>query len=302
VAAGPGITIRLEGVAEFDPPRERPPCGLDCGPSFRWIAGLHLTSPDSSRLHGLSDLKLVGDRFVAVSDEGDLIEARLVLNASGLPAEIADARLTSLTDLSGRPISGQKLRADAEGVAILPNGDRLVSFERDHRIWLYPARGGAVRTAPSPAAPFPDNEGMEALAQDPARGPDAYVVGAENDGRTWLCRLATGCTDGPRVPLPKDFALTAVTRLSGGRSAWLLRAFDLVHGARAELLVTDAAMREIDHLRLERPSTIDNMEGIAAVERPGGTVRFYLLADDNFDPRERTLLLAYDWTPPARTR
>jgi hypothetical protein len=92
-----------------------------------------------------------------------------------------------------------------------------------------------------------------------------------------------------------------VTRLSGGRTAWLLRAFDLVRGARAELVVTDANLRAIDRIRLERPATVDNMEGLAAVEGAGGKVRFYLLADDNFEPRERTLLLAYDWTPPKRT-
>jgi hypothetical protein len=30
------------------------------------------------------------------------------------------------------------MTVDAEGMAILANGDRLVSFERNHRIWLYP--------------------------------------------------------------------------------------------------------------------------------------------------------------------
>jgi hypothetical protein len=139
---------------------------------------------------------------------------------------------------------------------------------------------------------------MEALAPDPDRGPDAYVVGAEETGQTWLCRISTGCAEGPRVALPKDFALTAVTRLSGGRTAWLLRAFDLTHGARAELQITDARLQVIDRLRLERPATVDNMEGLAAVEAPGGTIRFYLLSDDNFSSSEKTLLLAYDWRPP----
>jgi hypothetical protein len=41
------------------------------------------------------------------------------------------------------------------------------------------------------------------------------------------------------------------------------------------------------------------MEGLAAVESAGGKVRFYLLADDNFSPQERTLLLAFDWTAPS---
>jgi hypothetical protein len=304
VPAGAGITIvakpvaqRTDGQSEIEVCADGKPGDPPCG-TWTWVAGFDLTSPDTSRLHGLSDLKLIGDKLWAVSDEGDLLQARLVLDARDAPTGLADAQLTSLTDLDGHPISGHKLEADSEGLAILANGDRLVSFERNHRIWLYPARGGPPRPAPSPAVAFPDNDGMEALAQDPARGADAYVVGSEDDGRTWLCRLSSGCQEGPQVPLPKEFALTAVTRLSGGRSAWLLRAFDVAHGARAEVLVTDAAMREIDHLRLERPATVDNMEGIAAVERPGGAIRFYLIADDNFSKAERTLLLAYDWTPP----
>jgi hypothetical protein len=44
------------------------------------------------------------------------------------------------------------------------------------------------------------------------------------------------------------------------------------------------------------------MEGIAAVERAGGKIRFYLLADDNFSAQQRTLLMAFDWTPPGTPR
>jgi hypothetical protein len=302
VAAGPGIRIAAKPVPEFEPGKTQVAlCAEPCG-EWSWAGGLELTSPDTSRLHGLSDLKLLGGgRILAVSDEGDLLEAKLVLDAAGAPAGLADAKLTPLTDLSGKSISGHKLEADAEGLAVLANGDRLVSFERDHRIWLYPAAGGLPRPAPSPAAAFPANDGMEALAPDPARGRDAYVVGGEDDAQTWLCSLTKGCAEGPKLPLPKDFALTAVTRLSGGRTAWLLRAFDVARGARAELQITDANLRVIDRIRLERPATVDNMEGLAAEERPGGTIRFYLLADDNFSPAERTLLLAFDWRPPGRT-
>lgn len=302
VAAGPGITIRAEPVPEFEAGKTQVVVCADICGEWSYAGGLNLTSGDTSRLHGLSDLKLNGDRLTAVSDEGDLLEARLVHDAAGAPTGLADARLASLVDLDGKPISGEKRRADAEGLAILANGDRLVSFERDHRIWLYPARGGPPRPAPSPAVAFPDNDGMEALAADPGRGPDAYVVGGEDDAQTWLCTVSRGCQDGPKLALPKDFALTAITRLSGGRTAWLLRAFDVIHGARAQLVVTDAAGRTIDQLRLERPATVDNMEGLAAVEGAGGKVRFYLLSDDNFAREERTLLLAYDWTPPPGSK
>ena len=40
--------------------------------------------------------------------------------------------------------------------------------------------------------------------------------------------------------------------------------------------------------------TIDNFEGIAARELPDGRVRLYVIADDNFSAKQRTLLMVYD--------
>jgi hypothetical protein len=48
---------------------------------------------------------------------------------------------------------------------------------------------------------------------------------------------------------------------------------------------------------LAAPMTVDNCEGLAAVLRPDGGVRFYLLSDDNALASQRTLLLAFDWRP-----
>jgi hypothetical protein len=51
---------------------------------------------------------------------------------------------------------------------------------------------------------------------------------------------------------------------------------------------------------LESPSAVDNFEAIAAVPgRTPGTVRLYMLSDDNFSDNQRTLLYAFDWTPPG---
>ena len=42
------------------------------------------------------------------------------------------------------------------------------------------------------------------------------------------------------------------------------------------------------------PLAVDNFEGVAAVRAPDGGVRLYIVSDDNFSPRQRTLLLAFD--------
>lgn len=41
-------------------------------------------------------------------------------------------------------------------------------------------------------------------------------------------------------------------------------------------------------------NNIDNFEGVAVRERPDGGVRIYLISDDNFSDRQRTLLMAFD--------
>jgi hypothetical protein len=43
--------------------------------------------------------------------------------------------------------------------------------------------------------------------------------------------------------------------------------------------------------------TIDNFEGVAARQMPDGRVRLYVIADDNFSAKQRTLLMVYDVPP-----
>jgi hypothetical protein len=263
---------------------------------FLYAGGLALTSRETDQLHGLSDLEITGtDRLTIVGDMGILLDARLVFDGSERLVGVADARLTPLTGEDGRPLF-DKEDADAEGLALLPTGDRLVSFERRHRIWLYPAGGGSPRPAPAPAVSFPSNAGMEALAADPETGADAYVVAAEDSGDTWACRLSAACTRGPSVEKPGEFGVVGIKRLPGMQTIYLLRAYDVARGSRISLqLFRSTSM--VARMEMVAPMTVDNFEGLAAVPRADGGVRFYLLSDDNGSASQRTLLLAFDWRP-----
>ena len=263
---------------------------------FFYAGGVAFASRQTDQLHGLSDLIVTdGDRLTAVGDEGMMLDARLVLDGADRLIGVTDARLRRLAGEDGQPLL-DKWESDAEGLTQLPNGDRLVSFERQHRIWLYPAAGGPPRRAPAPAVQFPPNAGMEALAADPDLGSDAYVVGAESSGDTWTCRLSSpACVKGPSLPKEKDFGLVAFTRLPGGRTAYLLRAFDEQRGSRITLKIVSSTT-VVARMDIARPLTVDNFEGLAAVPRTDG-IRFYLLSDDNYSDAQRTLLLAFDWRP-----
>ncbi len=287
---GPTIRIVADQVAEAPT--------APTADTFRYAGGLALTSPDTSRFHGLSDLVVEPDgRFVAVSDDGDLVKGRINLDPQGRLAGLSEVALAPLTGLDGRPLSGAKTDSDAEGLAIWPNGDMMVSFERNHRVWLYPAKGGPPRPISHPDTPFPDNDGMEALALDPVAGRDAYLVGREDTRETWTCRVTGGCTPFLRPGLDTEGKLVAARPLPKDRWAFLLRDFNPIAGATIRILITDRAGSRLDLHTITRPATVDNFEGLAALPRPDGSVRFYIISDDNFSPAQRTLLMAFDWRP-----
>jgi hypothetical protein len=293
VPAGSAIVVKAVPVPldPGNPARER------LG-DLTYAGGVALTSDQTSRLHGLSDLDVQADgRLVAVGDEGDLFRGQVVLDAAGRLAGVTDGRISALMGVDGRPLSG-KNEADSEGLALMPSGDLLISFERHDRILLYPAAGGPPHPVPSPATRFPFNEGMEALAPDPDRGPHAFITGGETSGLTWLCNIHAPCVDGPKVSLPTGFGLVAARRLPAGRTAWLLRAFNPVTKSVIELRITGPDGKVVDQQALRGPLTVDNFEGLSAVPQPDGRIRFYMISDDNFSASQRTLLMAFDWTPP----
>jgi len=303
VKAGPeiGLTTVPAPLSSATPP----PTAIG---RFVYAGGIAISSSDTQRLHGLSDLKFGPDGgLVAVSDDGDLFEARLKLDEAGRLVGLTDGKLSPLKGLDGQPLQGKE-KGDAEGLAILANGDRLVSFERDHRIWLYPRQAdgsyGLPRAVNKPATAFPDNEGMEALTAYPIAGPDAYLVGGE-EGEVWLCRLSTPCASlAPQSPPDFTWGLTGFAAFEGQSVASLFRAYDPIRGWRGQVrFVIDprapAAKQYLAAtLTLDGAITRDNFEGIALSKSPSGATRIYLLSDDNDAPQERTLLMAFDWTPP----
>ena len=272
---------------------------------FAYAGGLLLTSRDTARLHGLSDLKVWPDgRLLAQGDEGDQLTARLVLDLAGRPVGLAEAHLTAIKGEDGIELHAKGEReADSEGVADLPNGDRLVSFEQHDRILLYPKSGGPPRPAPYPQIAYVFNKGMEALAADPGVAPDAYRVGIEVSGKTFRCRVSTTCVSTGRIDL-EGLQLSGMDVLPGGRIAYLLRGYSPLSGNTIRLKIVDRSGARLDEMEIRRPLTVDNFEGVAAVPEGGGKIRFYLISDDNFGTYnglptdQKTYLLAFDWTPP----
>ena len=264
---------------------------------FRFAGGIAIRSRDTDQMHELSDLVMMsGDRFIAVGDAGTRLDARLLLDAAGRLTGVTNAVLTPLIGLDGAPVRGDD--RDAEGMALLPNGDLLVSFEGNHRVWRYPKTGDRALPAAWPRVSFPINEGMEAITEHPDAGDDAYLVGAEGTGETWSCRVSGGCVKDRTVDKPTEFGLVAMTSLPGGLIAYLLRAYDPIQLSRITLKIMRGGT-VVSRMDLAPPLTVDNFEGLASWAGTDGRRRFYLISDDNDRSSQRTLLFAFDWQMPT---
>ncbi|MGZ8371026.1 MAG: esterase-like activity of phytase family protein, partial [Caulobacteraceae bacterium] len=261
----------------------------------------------TSRLHGLSGLDIAADgrSFTAISDEGDLVQGRIDLDADGRLSGLSNVKLSPLRGEDGQPFQS-KDEADAEDVTLLPGGGFAVSFERDHRILAYAKANGPGQlvfraNGSEPGFKLAENSGMEALT---AEG-DALIAGTESGDIRAIVKGALTAPAWAPSP-PGGYNLTGLDALEGGDWIGLYRAYDPIRGARAVIAwlpqarciraPCEAPHGLIELARLDRPLTVDNFEAIAAVPLAGDRGwRIYILSDDNFSEGQRTLLLAFDW-------
>jgi len=280
------------------------PGGAVLAQGVRYAGGLQISAAVNSPIHSLSDLKLTGeDEIVSVSDVGDLVRARLRLDGRGRLAGLDEIVSRRLTRLDGTPIT-EKAEGDAEGLVVTDDGRLLVSFERDHRIWDY-GRPSAPNARPTPVRhpdfAFSENDGMEGIAWASGRGaPDGWRVAGESGG-VWDCSPArcVVVTAPPETPLPdSEYRITGMDRDPAGDGWFVIeRRYRAPIDARGRIrrMTADGTLGPV-LVELKLPGTTDNFEGIAA-QRRADDVRLYILSDDNFNPAQRTLLLAFDVRP-----
>lgn len=286
--------------------------GAESVGQLRFRGGLHLRGASDDVFGGLSGLEVLEDgHLVAITDDGRWFEAQLNLDEAGALVGLSDARIALMRDEDGNPFEN-KAAGDPEGLAQLPDGRFAVSFEQRPRILIYDLNRdgpfGAALRGPSlgETSRLRRNVGLEALA---VTSEGALLVGAEglNRRRTplWVAPLDAAAPAPPRIdyPLSDGYALTSLDHLPDGGFVAIERFYAPVIGARARItrFSEEGLNAEAETLpNVERlaefapPLAVDNFEGIAAVRRPDGGVRLYIVSDDNFSARQRTLLLAFD--------
>jgi len=277
-----------------------------------WRGGISMTA-NSRNFGGWSDLHVSPDGYTlsSISDEGSWLTATIDYDADRNLAGLSQARIGALHGLDGRPLRS-KVEADAEGMARLPDGSWIVSFERHHRLWRYPTLDGTPLPINLPPGfeRQPDNGGVEtltaladgtliAISEEYSVTPGELVGWTGKPGRDG--RYAWQTFRYPKIP---DFNPTAIAPLPGGGFVLLERAFDVARGVRIRVMQADASdfqpgtlakPREI--ARLASPLAVDNLEGLAATKGPRGETLLWLISDDNFNPLQRNLLLLFELVP-----
>ncbi|MBL8834974.1 MAG: esterase-like activity of phytase family protein [Alphaproteobacteria bacterium] len=258
------------------------------------------------RFGGWSDLWVAqdGSRLIAISDRGSWMELRLVHDAQGRLTGVGPARIGPLGDPRGLQLHGNP--SDAEGLAALPDGGFLVSFERRHRIWHYPAApvpfGRPPRLLPTPPgiAAAPDNGALEALARLADGRLVAIAEALVENGAHAAWVFADERWGRFSYRAEPGFSPAGAAGLPGGDLIVLERAFAFLAGFRVRLtrvpqaqLGPGVAARGAELARLDARHTVDNFEGVATRAGANGETLLYLIADDNFVRWQRTLLMMF---------
>lgn len=237
-----------------------------------------------------------GERFVAISDRGFVIEGRLQ-RKNGRITGIESSRPVPIRSTDGKPITG-KARSDSEGLAIGADGRRFVSFEGDHRVWAYPRANRATALPRHPDfSGMQNNSSLEALAID-ARG-WLYTLPERSGQMTRpfpVYRYRDGAWDQPfDIPRIGGFQTVGADVGPDGMFYLLEREFS-GFGFRSRVRRFDLSPSGIgpgETLFTSRLAQHDNLEGLAVSRASSGQIRLTMISDDNFRVFQRTEIVEY---------
>ena len=247
---------------------------------------------------GLSGIEVTagGTMLHVITDRGHAFTAKM--------GRHPDGQLQSLAIINHHPIrygNGLQVKGpfrDAEGLAIAPDGQAHLTFERKHRATRFDLATGitALLTPHQDFAQFSKNRGFEALAVTPqgtliALPEDTLTRNADfpiyaYNGTTWNI---TGHLPrrGPFLPVGADIT-------SDGTLTLLERAASpLGFRSRIRQFTPPFGQAQERTLLTTRPGQFDNLEGLSIWRDATGQTRVTLVSDDNFLAAQRTQIVEF---------
>lgn len=298
--------VQVRQIATFKPGSTQSRLG-----QLEFVGGLEFTSKQSL-LGSMSSIRFYpdGKGFVSVLDTGHWLTGKLEHDEQGRPSSLADLRITAMRDASGDEPSG-KGDIDAEGVS-LRAGQVIVSFERNHRVDIYPDPG-FEQAKPFrsldiliPKGELRGNGSLETVVVAPPDGPlkgAALTIAERSVDRQG--RLYAAILEGPlkgqfKVKRDEPWDVTDGAFLPGGDLLLLERRFSFIGGVGmrirripADSIRPGAVIDGPVLLEADQNDQIDNMEGLDVVTGPDGRPHLILVSDDNHSILQRNLLLEF---------
>jgi len=276
-----GLGLLAVVVAAIPTRADRPVKGAE-------YLGRHVWRSSAPGFGGLSGLEVSADgtSFWAISDRGRLYAGRL-LRTDGRISGLADLRAWPLRDTEGNRMEGP--RADAEGLAIAPDGRIFVSFEGFHRVWWYRKAGARAAWLPRPPAfrRLVGNASLEALAID--RDGAILAIPEKWSGTESgipVFRFRAGAWSLPFTVPRRGSRFRPVGADIGpdGRLYLLERAFSGIFGFATRVRSFRIGPSRLSDERVELETatgTHDNLEGISVWRDAAGALRLLMISDDN---------------------
>ncbi|MEP3051579.1 MAG: esterase-like activity of phytase family protein [Erythrobacter sp.] len=261
-----------------------------------YLGGLEL-EPGADDIGGISGLEWSDNRLFAIADNGKWLAMTL---------DELDNRLLDIIAIEGGPLldlRGKRLRgkqnSDAESLSRGSNGDWLISFEQDHRIWRYPTLDGT---------PTPNGSAVLELVADAQANGGLEALASTADGLLacgeWTGTSTPNCartTEGPIDPFAlvapeavsaRMGAPTAADCANDGTCYVLFRSYTPGYGNTAAIIALSQTNEARILATLTPPTTLDNFEGLTVREENGRTF-LYLVSDNNFSDNQRTLIMKF---------
>jgi hypothetical protein len=279
-----------------------------------WRGGIQLTS-DSVQFGGLSGIVFTGpeQRVSFVSDQGWFISGQLIYDESGRPLELVGVDASAIKNSKGEDLP-RKYTRDAEAIAAIVRDGVVaavrVGFENLTRVADFDVTdgrpGGAAREVGIPdwLSQLRTNSSLEAICVAPPASPVAGSTMLITEGKSTpdgnFAAHMLGHRDRGSFSIVKaeGLAPTDCAFLNNGdmllleRGAGLFSFVMQVRRIPAAEVQPGAAITG-DIILTASGGSIDNMEGIAVHTAPNGETRITIVADDNYNDWQRTLLLEF---------
>lgn len=269
--------------------------------SYRW-------ERPEERHGGYSGIEVLdqGRRFLVIGDNGQLVQGRFERDGDAIVAMPAPY-IGGLQSPTGAfvgtiPKRGEIVGSDSEDISLAPNGDLIVAFESDTRVWRYSDPEGPARALPRHGdfAKMPLNGALESVAVDENGILYAIPETAEGRGDFPVYVFRRGAWSIP-FSLPRDgaFKPTAADFGPDGRLYVLERLLRLPFGFASRVRSFEVANGELSdpvtHLR-SAFGAHDNLEGLSVWLDEEGAIRLTMISDDNYNVFQITEVVEYRLT------